>query len=684
MTDAHDGPAPVERPDDLTAEWLTARLGAGRVGELTVARIGTGQMSECYRVGLTYAQGSGPSSVVLKVAASDPVSRQTGKALGLYEREVRFYAEVAPKLGGPIAQCYHASYQPETGMFTLLLDDAAPAEVGDEIRGAAIEDAVLALTQLGRLHGPLIGSETLAEAAWLNRETPMNQAMISGLFTGFADRYGGSITPQQRLVCQRLVDSFDAYLAQESAPERIKGLVHGDYRLDNMLFGRPGSLRDLTVVDWQTVTWGPALTDVAYFLGCALKTEDRRAHYDELLSAYHRGLGPNPPITLEEVRNGVRQQSFFGVMMSIVSSMLVERTPRGDEMFLTMLDRHSSHVLDTGALDLLPQAPQGQALQPDPADEAGHPPGDEPLWNESWYWDFADPDQGIGGWIRLGLIPNQNTAWVNALICGPDIPTVALLDFHAPLPADPNDVHSDTVTLQHNATAPMQEYLVQLAGPAQSYDDPSALLRDEPGRPAHLAMNLVWRTSGTPYAYRIATRYEIPCTVSGTVTVDDRNYDFTAVPGQRDHSYGVRDWWSMDWVWSALHLDDGTHLHGVDLRIPGMPPVSVGYIQPPGQPVIETTSVGADASIADDGLPLTTTLTMHPGPIVASITVLGHAPVRLDSPDGRVSFFPRAWAAVQTEDGRRGVGWLEWNRNQSGSGAQILGGPDSRAQPLTT
>ena len=88
--------------------------------------------------------------MVLKVAASDPVSRGTGQALGLYEREVRFYADVAPRLvadtGGPIAQCYHASYEPETGVFSLLLDDAAPAEVGDEIRGAAIEDAKMALT----------------------------------------------------------------------------------------------------------------------------------------------------------------------------------------------------------------------------------------------------------------------------------------------------------------------------------------------------------------------------------------------------------------------------------------------------------------------------------------------------------------------------------------------------------
>lgn len=352
---------PVERPADLTADWLTETLRAGRVGGFAAERIGTGQVSECYRVTLSYDQGSGPASVVLKVASTDPTSRQSGQALGLYEREVRFYADVAPRLadssqrgGGPIAHCHHASYAPETGMFTLLLDDAAPAEAGDEIRGARIADATLALNQLGRLHAPLIGGDTPPGADWLVRETPVNQALITALFAGFADRYGDAITDEQRMVCQKLVDGFDGYLAEEAAAGRVQGLVHGDYRLDNMLFGRPGSPRDLTVVDWQTVTWGPAMTDVAYFLGCALTNADRRAHYDELLAAYRDGLGPNPPVSAEEIRDGVRRQSFFGVMMSIVSSMVVVRTDRGDEMFMTMLDRHSSHVLDTGALEVLP------------------------------------------------------------------------------------------------------------------------------------------------------------------------------------------------------------------------------------------------------------------------------------------------------------------------------------------
>ena len=106
----------VERPADLTAAWLTAAIGAGTVADFTAERIGTGQMSECYRVQLEYADyaesapAGGPDSVVLKVAATDPMSRQTGMTLGLYEREVSFYREIAPRLHGPVARCYHNGF----------------------------------------------------------------------------------------------------------------------------------------------------------------------------------------------------------------------------------------------------------------------------------------------------------------------------------------------------------------------------------------------------------------------------------------------------------------------------------------------------------------------------------------------------------------------------------------------
>ncbi|KAA1250302.1 phosphotransferase [Mycobacterium simiae] len=652
----------IERPGDLTASWLTAAIGAGTVTGFTVERIGTGQMSQCYRVQLAYAASGAPQSVVLKVAASDPVSRQTGHALGLYEREVRFYRDIAPRLGGPVAPCYHAAIDAATGGFDLLLGDAGPAVVGDEITGATIEQAERAVSELARLHRPLLGDTALAEAPWLNRDSPLNQTTVASLYAGFVERYGDRITPRHRTVCESLVAAFDGYL--ETARDGIQGLVHGDYRLDNLLFGTAEADRALTVVDWQTVSWGPAMTDLAYFLGCALPTQDRRTHYDDLLRIYHQKLGPDAPISLADVTEGVRRQSFFGVMMAIVSSMLVERTERGDRLFMTMLQRHCDHVLDTDALATLPAAAAPEPLRPSDADELAHAPTGEPLWSESWYADFVDAAQGLGGWLRVGCIANQQTAWVHALLCGPDLPTVAVVDVEVPLPDDPWVLRTDSIEISHSASAPLQTYRVDVRARGQAYADPSVLLRGESGRPVDVEMNLVWATAGTPYQYRLTPRYEIPCTVSGAITVDRTAYRVDSVPGQRDHSWGVRDWWSMDWMWSALHLDDGTHLHAVRIQIPGAPALSVGYLQSPDGDVTELRSVRFQEAFGPNGLPLNTTLTLDQGEITAMVDVRAHAPVRLTALDGRVSQFPRAWVGVSTVAGRTGVGWMEWNRNQ--------------------
>ena len=316
-------------------------------------------------------------------------------------------------------------------------------------------------------------------------------------------------------------------------------------------------------------------------------------------------------------------------------------------MFMTMIARHCEHVLDTDALAVLPAPSTPEPLQPNEDDEGTHPPTDEPLWNESWYFDFADPGQDVGGWVRLGLIPNEGHAWINALLCGPDIPTIAVLDFEAALPTDHTSVHAVDVDLEFEATSPLQSYRVSLRGRGQAHDDPAGLLRGESGRPVEVAMDLTWTTAGTPYQYRLSTRYEIPCTVSGTVTADGRSYVFIDVAGQRDHSWAARDWWSMEWVWSALHLDDGTHLHGLDLRIPGAPPMAAGYSQRAGD-VVELQKVVARETFGDNDLPLGTTLEMSPGEVAATIDVRGHAPVLLTSSDGRVSRFPRAWATVTT------------------------------------
>ena len=49
----------------------------------------------------------------------------------------------------------------------------------------------------------------------------------------------------------------------------------------------------------------------------------------------------------------------------------------------------------------------------DPADELFHPVGDDAAWSESYYFNFVDPDSGVGAFTRMGFRPNDG--WADAL-----------------------------------------------------------------------------------------------------------------------------------------------------------------------------------------------------------------------------------------------------------------------------
>lgn len=663
----------VRTPEDLTAQWLSSTIGNGvSVANFTATKTGTGQVSNCYRIELTYSpEGvTGPPSVVLKIASTDPKSRASGKTLFLYERESLFYKEIAPLMkDGLVAKCYHSSYDDEQNSYCLLLEDASPCTVGDDIKSATLEQAKYAMEALGKIHAPTIGNPEVKEKSWLHRSAPLTQAWFEQLTNGYLQRYESRIKPEHKEIIKRSTAAFDYFrTALQESPDSIMGVSHADFRLDNMLFRKnTDKTNPAMVVDWQTVCWGPVMRDVAYFFGCALTVETRRQHADELLEVYYKALGPDPKITMEQCKEGLRQESFFGITMGVVSPMLVERTERGDDMFMTMMERHCTQVLDLDALGLLPEAPKRTPLKPLPEDDARtHDTEPDPLWHESWYFDFADDSQGIGGWIRLGADPGRNRTWYTALICGPSRPTIAIADFRAPLPDEKLAIRKDGLQTKLECEDPLKQYRVTHSAQAEAYNDPSQLLQGKRGEPIETSVDLVWTTDGEPYQYRLATRYEIPCLVSGKLTIGDETLTISNCLGQRDHSWGRRDWWSMDWVWSAIHLSDGTHIHGVDLRIPDIPRVSVGYVQGPKQALTEVESCIPVEEFDENGLASATrmSLTTEDGTKIGlDMEMKGHGPLRLESDDGRVAMFPRAWGTVKLEDGRTGIAWMEWNRN---------------------
>lgn len=348
----------ADAPGALTPEWLTAALRFSgvvvdeTVTEVRTATLGTGQMSDSVRVSLTYDRDAGaPPTLVAKLPSTDPGTRASALSLRNYEKEVRFYRTLAPTLGVRVPRVYYADLAVTPDRFVLLLEDLTPARAGDQIEGCSVEVAEAAVGELVGLHAPRWADPTLEGLDWLDDTTRSEGAgpLLAMLWTGFCDRYAARLTTEIVTAGTQLFDHIGGLLA----PRGPRTLVHGDYRLDNLLID--AATGTITVVDWQTTALGSAPYDVAYFIGAGLGLDDRRAHEERLVRDYHErlvGAGVRD-YSWNDCWEAYRRGTFTGLFMAVGASMIVERTERGDEMFLTMAERHAHQVLDLDAVTAL-------------------------------------------------------------------------------------------------------------------------------------------------------------------------------------------------------------------------------------------------------------------------------------------------------------------------------------------
>jgi len=130
-------------------------------------------------------------------------------------------------------------------------------------------------------------------------------------------------------------------------------------------------------------------------------------------------------------------------------------------------------------------------------------------------------------------------------------------------------------------------------------------------------------------------------------------------PGQRDHSWGVRDWWLFPWVWCSGRLDDGTWWHCARSALAKAELFQTGYVVEQDGGLREATKIGLDYELDAEQLPTNADIAV--GDLELHLTPELHAPVLLVSPEGKQSRFPRAMVSASTRDGRSGHGWLEFN-----------------------
>ena len=332
----------------LSSGQLSAILrpdAGARVVEVRAAPIGAGQLSRCLRLGLTWEPaGAGPRTVVVKSAAASPRRRQVARSARAYELEVGFYRDLATVLSVSVPRCYHAGYRADPLEYCLVLADMPSLTPGDDLAGCSAEEAARALEQLARLHAET-SSMALPELTWLvpsmgPEYTGRVRRLVSACGPRFLARYGPRLDDE----ALELIRRFLASPPPDVAPGPVS-VLHGDFRADNLLFGEEG----VTVVDWQTVSIGPALSDVSYFLGVSMPVLTRRAAEKDLLEHYRCHLSRHGlPLSWDECWDGYRHGCQSGLVRATTAGALVAETEQDRRTFATLATRCASQIRDLG------------------------------------------------------------------------------------------------------------------------------------------------------------------------------------------------------------------------------------------------------------------------------------------------------------------------------------------------
>jgi len=192
----------------------------------------------------------------------------------------------------------------------------------------------------------------------------------------------------------------------------------------------------------------------------------------------------------------------------------------------------------------------------EPRDEFMHENTGEPHFNESMYFNFFDPGQRLGGFLRIGNRPNEQLAETTVCLYAPG--GEVLFDFKRAEIAD--DERFEAGGLRFEVETPLEQLRVCYAGDAcrladpLQMSDPRQAFRSNPRVPlrADLAIQALapafgGERRGAPRGAHEAEfargHYEQHHRASGVLELDGQRIAFDGF-GLRDHSWGPRSWQS--------------------------------------------------------------------------------------------------------------------------------------------
>ena len=344
---------------NVSAEWVEECIGRGKLNNINLVPMGegVGMMSSMSIIELEWEGSTNlPSSLVLKLAAENETNRTVSQQFNLYLKEVSYYKDLAPRTTARSPRIYASEIDDEHNFF-LLMEDVSSYRMGSQVEGATVEECELCIDFLINLHASFWNQ--LNGISWLPNMSGSDNAknMALGCEAGWPqlqEIFGNFVPDKIEAERERYLEAVPRL--QTQLDQHPTTLIHGDFRMDNMLFGQAPEHDSLLVVDFQGPLKGNGIHDVAYLLSHSAKTEVRREHERNLIERYSSGL----------INAGVKDYSFekawndyrIGVLYSWTVAVVIAGTmdPANDRGFAwmsKMVERNGTAINDLDCLSLL-------------------------------------------------------------------------------------------------------------------------------------------------------------------------------------------------------------------------------------------------------------------------------------------------------------------------------------------
>jgi thiamine kinase-like enzyme len=286
-------------PAELSVEWLGLVLSqvSGQPSKVTSMDVEPmvgeqGMTGELVRLRLRYAepQSGLPSQLVVKFATLEPQDRALINELGHYERESRFYADLSHRTPVMQPHCYFNHHDDTTGAAVLILEDLVHARAVTSIVGCSVDDVRQVVIDLARLHAAWWQRPELSAMSWLElRSLVAPEAMDDAFHQGwplFLDKLSVPVTKEIQELGARIAATLPrAVTLYRSGP---RTLIHNDVQADNLFFD--DTQQRPIFIDWQMVTAGRGVVDVADWIRGQLDPQTRRRVEPQLVRSYHDAL----------------------------------------------------------------------------------------------------------------------------------------------------------------------------------------------------------------------------------------------------------------------------------------------------------------------------------------------------------------------------------------------------------